>query len=247
MGAVKQVVGSTLRDDGQGLETNFVADKSAAWFAEKYKRDGLGGGHVIKLGPGNDEAAKSALEVWPGGLHVGGGITPENAPEWLATGAEKVIVTSYLFEQNALCLDRVKAMADAAGPDHLVIDLSCRKVADGYRVATNRWQTVTDTRVDAETLASLADYCSEYLVHAADVEGKCRGIDEAVVRLLGEHAPIPCTYAGGAKTIGDLERVETLSRGTVDLTFGSALDIFGGTGVKYEECVGWNRARPKRR
>lgn len=92
------------------------------------------------------------------------------------------------------------------------------------------------------TLVRLAEYCSEFLVHAADVEGLCQGIDEELVARLAEWSPIPCTYAGGAKALSDLELVQTLSGGAVDLTFGSALDIFGGSGVKYVDCVAWNAA-----
>jgi len=242
-GKVKQIVGGTLRDSGPGPAENFVAEQPAADFADRYRRDGLAGGHVIKLGPGNDDAAESALHAFPEGLQLGGGITPDNARRWLDAGASKVIVTSYLFEGDNLSRAHVEAMSKAVGPQHLVIDLSCRRVDDGWCVATNRWQTVTETRVTRDTLAELAPYCSEYLVHAADVEGKCEGIDQALVELLGEHSPLPCTYAGGGRSFADLELVERLSHGRVDLTFGSALDLFGGHGVRYADCVTWNQQR----
>ncbi len=245
-GKVKQIVGGTLRDGGEGPTTNFVSEKPPAWYAALYKSDNLRGGHVIRLGPGNDDAALDALAGWPGGLHLGGGVTAENAARWIDAGAEKVIVTSWLFTDDALDMARVEAMARAVGPSRLVIDLSCRRVDDGYRVATNRWQTVTDTPVDRETLARLASFCSEYLVHAADVEGRCRGIDAGLVALLGEGSPIPCTYAGGARSVDDLRIVDTRSGGRVDLTFGSALDIFGGALVKYSDCLAWNRERSPR-
>lgn len=242
-GKVKQIVGGSLRDHGAGPIENFVAEQPAAYFAERYRRDGLAGGHVIKLGAGNDEAALSALRAYPQGLQIGGGITPENAPRWLDAGARAVIVTSYLFEDNELSIPRVVAMSHAVGASRLVIDLSCRQVSEGWCVATNRWQTLTHTQVNAETLAALAPYCCEFLVHAADVEGKCQGIDEDLVRLLGEHSPLPCTYAGGGRAFADLELVESLSQGRVDLTFGSALDLFGGSGVHYADCVTWNHSR----
>lgn len=242
-GRVKQIVGATLRDGGPEPETNFVAEQDPAWFAELYRRDDCSGGHVIKLGPGNDGAARSALGAWPGGLQIGGGIDPENAVAWLEAGADKVIVTSWLFVEGELSMRRVERMAAAVGRERWVIDLSCRRVKEGYRVATDRWQTVTRTPVDEGTLSVLGEHCAEYLVHAADVEGRRGGIDPDLVRLLGESAPIPCTYAGGANHIRDLDTVERLSRGRVDLTFGSALDIFGGTQVAYIDCVRWNRSR----
>lgn len=241
-GQVKQIVGGTLRDDDAGLQTNFTSDLPAANFAQRYATDGLTGGHVIQLGPGNTEAAKSALAAYPGGLQLGGGVTLENAAEWLEAGASHVIVTSWLFDGGArFQRDRLKALSEAVGAKRLVVDLSCREDADGWVVAMNRWQTRTDLRISAEVLESLAKYCDEFLVHAADVEGKCSGIDEALVTFLGERCPIPCTYAGGANAFTDLQNVETLSQGRVDLTIGSALDLFGGTGVRYADCLAWNR------
>jgi phosphoribosylformimino-5-aminoimidazole carboxamide ribotide isomerase len=195
------------------------------------------------LGPGNDAAAEEALAAWPGGLQVGGGITPRNARRWIERGADKVIVTGFLFNDNYININNVKEMADTVGKEKLVIDLSCRKTESGYFVATNRWQTITTTPVNGDTLESLAAYCAEYLVHAADVEGRCRGIDETVVKLLADASPLPCTYAGGGRTIDDLDRIESLSNGRLDLTFGSALDIFGGNRVHYRACVAWNRNR----
>jgi phosphoribosylformimino-5-aminoimidazole carboxamide ribotide isomerase len=244
-GLVKQIVGGSL-DNTDAPTTNFISDNDAAWFAQRYREDGLLGGHVIMLGSGNEQSAESALAVWPGKLQIGGGITIANGLKWIERGAEKVIVTSYLFTDKQLDLEKVKAMASEVGRDHLVIDLSCRRTAQGFFVATDRWQTITDTQIDARTLETLARYCSEYLVHAADVEGKCRGIDENLVRLLGQYSPIPCTYAGGANSIDDLSLVEELSLGRVDLTFGSALDLFGGSLVRYSDCVNWNRNHLRR-
>lgn len=242
-GHVKQIVGGTLRDSGAGPTENFVSEHSAGHYGRMYKHDGLHGGHVIKLGPGNEEAAKEALAAFPGGMQLGGGVTPDAAKSWLDAGASHVIVTSYLFVDGELSMARVEEMARVVGPERLVIDLSCRRKGDGYLVATDRWQTITRTAVDARTLRDLADHCSEYLVHAADVEGKCEGIEEELVRLLGDSCPLPCTYAGGGKALDDLARVKDLSGGRVDLTFGSALDIFGGSGVKYADCLIWNRAQ----
>jgi phosphoribosylformimino-5-aminoimidazole carboxamide ribotide isomerase len=242
-GCVKQIVGGSLTDSGQGLKTNFVADRPAEWFATRYREDGLRGGHVIKLGPGNDEAARAALAAWPGGLHLGGGVTDQNAKFWLDAGAEKVIVTSWLFPQGAFSAERLAALSRAIGAERLVVDLSCRRRNEQWFVAIDRWRTITNVAISEQVLASFANHCSEFLIHAADVEGLCSGIDEELTALLGQWSPLPCTYAGGAKDISDLELVEKLSGGRVDLTFGSALDLFGGAGVAYADCLRWNRRR----
>jgi phosphoribosylformimino-5-aminoimidazole carboxamide ribotide isomerase len=246
-GTVKQIVGGTLSDSGAGMKTNFVAEQPAEWFARKYREDRLGGGHVIKLGPGNDDAARAALAAWPGELHLGGGIDIGNAAAWLDAGAGKVIVTSWLFPDARFAPERLEALSRAIGADRLVVDLSCRaRFADGRRqwlVAIDRWQRVTDFAVDQDHVELIARHCSELLVHAADIEGLCRGIDRELVQSLGEWSPLPCTYAGGGKDIADLMTVDRVSRGAVDLTFGSALDLFGGKQVKYADCVAWNRAQ----
>ena len=190
------------------------------------------------LGPGNEQAAREALAAYPQGLQVGGGINPDNALSYLEGGASHVIVTSYLFDGSRLSFDRVMRMADSVGAERLVIDVSCRRTAAGdYRVATNRWQTVTDIMVDGDLFESLRDYCAEFLVHAADVEGQCRGIDQELVVQLGGAVTRPTTYAGGAKALDDIALVQELSGGKVDLTIGSALDIFGGSGVRYEDAA----------
>ena len=240
-GKVKQIVGGTLDSVDAALETNFVADESPSYFADLYRKDALIGGHVIKLGPGNETAAHEALAAYPGGLQIGGGITSENAAEWIAAGASHVIVTSNLFDKSGQFLpENLAAIVAAVGREQLVIDLSCRRTADGWTVAMNRWQTLTDLAVTAETLDALAGSCAEFLIHAADVEGKCGGIDEELVQLLGNWGKIPITYAGGARSLEDLQLVDQLSGGKVDLTIGSALDIFGGHGVTYEACVAFN-------
>ncbi len=240
-GKVKQIVGGTLTNEG--AKTNFVSEKSADYFAELYKTHQLNGGHVIGLGPGNEKAAKLALSTWYGKLQYGGGINIDNAKEYLDAGAEKVIVTSYLFDQKQLSLDKLKALHNVVGRKQLVLDLSCRKVASGWAIATNRWQTVTSTLVNAQTLEQLSQWCSEFLIHAADVEGLQQGIDQELVRFLGQHCSIPVTYAGGANSLNDLSVVNGLSNGKVDLTIGSALDIFGGQGIGFMECVAWNQAQ----
>ena len=240
-GKVKQIVGGSLKDDGAGLRTNFVSERPASWFAELYRRDGLMGGHVIKLGPGNDAAALAALAAFPGGLHLGGGVDADNATGWLEAGASHVIVTSWVFRDGQLDWERLKNLVGVIGKQRLVLDLSCRRRGADYFVVTDRWQKFTELTVSRETLVRLADYCDEFLIHAADVEGLCRGIDSELVSKLGEWTPIPTTYAGGAKSLADLEEVTRVGNGRVDLTIGSALDIFGGTGVTYADAVEFNR------
>lgn len=237
-GRVKQIVGGTLNDEG--ASENFVSDQPADWYAARYRDDQLTGGHVIKLGPGNDEAARAALAAWPGGLQVGGGISTENAATWLDAGAAQVIVTSYLFEGTAFAPARLAALTERTGPERLIIDLSCRRDAQGWVVAMNRWQTLTDMRLTHAVLDELAPSCCEFLIHAADVEGKCQGIDQDLVRYLGEWQGRPMVYAGGARQLEDLARVNELSQGRVDLTIGSALDLFGGS-IAYADCVAWNQ------
>ncbi len=238
-GKVKQIVGGSLND--QGADTNYVSPYDAAYYADLYQDNGLTGGHVIALGPGNKEEALMALNAWPQGLQFGGGVNNENAAEFLEAGASHVIVTSYLFEGGQLSSDRLEAIKRETGTEHLVLDLSCRRTEAGWNIATDRWQTVTDTQIDKATLSELAGHCSEFLIHAADVEGLQAGIDQELVTLLGDIASIPVTYAGGARSMEDLMLVGQLSNDKVDLTIGSALDIFGGNGITLEECIAWNR------
>jgi phosphoribosylformimino-5-aminoimidazole carboxamide ribotide isomerase len=237
-GQVKQIVGGTLSDSGQSLKTNFVSDHSAGWFAELYRKDNLTGGHVIKLGPGNDTAAREALTAWPGGLQIGGGIDIGNAGEWINAGASHVIVTSCLFSTDGIFRERkLRELVQAVGADKLVLDLSCRRLGSGWAVAMNRWQTITSLRITRDTLDSLAEHCSEFLIHAADVEGLCLGIDEELVAFLGEWKGRPMTYAGGIASLKDFDRINTLSQGSMDATVGSALDIFGGESIRYADLV----------
>lgn len=240
-GKVVQIVGGTLSDSGAGVRTNFVSEKPPAWYASLYQRDRLTGGHVIALGPGNESAAREALGQWPGGLQYGGGVQAANARGWLDAGASHVIVTSWVFRDGRLEWDRLEELLRTVGRERLVLDLSCRKRGADYFVVTDRWQKFTDLVVNRATMERLAGSCAEFLVHAVDVEGLCRGVDAELVAKLSEWSPIPCTYAGGAKSLEDLELVQRLGSGRVDLTIGSALDIFGGTGVRYEDCVAFNR------
>lgn len=239
-GKVKQIVGSTLQDNGAAPQTNFETDKAASSFAELYRADGLTGGHVIMLGPGNEAAARGALTTYPGGMQIGGGITPENARDWLSIGASHVIVTSFLFRDGLLDLDRLHEMVNAVTSRRLVIDLSCRKRGDRYFVATNRWQDITQTEISKTNLEILGKFAAEFLIHAADVEGKQQGIDYELVALLAEMSPIPVTYAGGARSLDDLRQVHDTGKGRVDLTIGSALDIFGGP-LPYRDVVALDR------
>ena len=209
---------------------------------------------------GSEDSAREALKTFPGGLQIGGGINLDNARGWLDAGASHVIVTSWIFREGQIDFERLKKLVAAIGREKLVLDLSCRKKAvafgvspnpsshrrdatraSDYLVVTDRWRKFTDVKISRESLQTLANSCAEFLVHAVDVEGLCRGIDRELVEKLAEWTPIPTTYAGGAKSLADLEEVQRLGRGKIDLTIGSALDIFGGSGVRYEDAVAFNR------
>lgn len=240
-GKVVQIVGGTLGNDPAAVRTNFVSERPAAWFAELYRNDGLTGGHVIMLGTGNDVQARSALAAYPGGLQIGGGVNAINARDWLDAGASHVIVTSWVFREGKVDWERLAELVKLIGKNRLVLDLSCRQREGNYFVVTDRWQKFTDVTLSAATLEKFSESCAEFLIHAVDVEGLCRGIDAELVPKLGEWATIPVTYAGGANSLADLETVSRLGRGKVGLTIGSALDIFGGTGVRYADAVAFNR------
>ncbi|KIV99324.1 1-(5-phosphoribosyl)-5-[(5-phosphoribosylamino)methylideneamino] imidazole-4-carboxamide isomerase [Verruconis gallopava] len=244
-GQVKQIVGGTLTEKEGDLQTNYVSKHSAGYFAKLYRDRNLTGSHVIMLGPGNEDAAKEALAAWPNGLQVGGGITDKNAGLWIDCGAEKVIITSFLFPDGKFSQQRLESVLQAlnGNKERLVIDLSCRRKNDTWFVAMNKWQTITDFEVNEENIKILQAYCSEFLVHAADVEGLQQGIDHKLVEKLGQWCSIPVTYAGGGKHLEDLDVVERLSKGRVDLTIGSALDIFGGSLVRFDDCVRWNEGK----
>lgn len=247
-GKVKQIVGSTLKDlpDAAGgqveLKTNFESDKPSSWYAELYKNDSLSGGHVIMLGAddASRQTAIEALQAYPGGLHVGGGISTDNATTYLDAGASHVIVTSFVFREGRLDWDRLAALVKLVGKQRLVLDLSCRQRDGQYWVVTDRWQRFSSFALSEQSLNMLADSCDEFLVHGVDVEGMQLGIDEELVELLGRWSPIPVTYAGGARTLDDLERIREAGRGRVDVTVGSALDIFGGK-LSYADVVAWHK------
>lgn len=237
-GKVKQIVGSSLNDESpDALKTNFTADKPSSWFAKLYRADNLTGGHIIKLGPGNDEAAKEALAAWPGGMQIGGGITAENASKWLDFGASHVIVTSYVFSDGKVDRQRLDKLVGAVGKNRLVLDLSCRRRGEEYFIVTDRWQRFTDVVISPEVLDDLAASCDEFLIHAADVEGKCSGIEVELVKKLAEWSPLPTTYAGGIRDIADMELIDRIGKGKMDATVGSALDIFGGSTFAYADAV----------
>lgn len=248
-GKVKQVVGGTFDKGDDAVETNFTSTLAADYYAHLYRKDNLEGGHVIQLGAGNETAAKQALQAWPQGLQIGGGICLENATSWLEAGASAVIVTSTLFDQQGHFLpEKLANLSAEVGKERLVIDLSCRRIPSTqespeprWQVTMARWTKATSLELNQAALASLAPFCAEFLIHAADVEGRQAGMDEDLLCALGKWSPIPITYAGGANQLADLALANKLSAGKVDLTIGSALDIFGGNGVGYQDCVRWNQ------
>jgi phosphoribosylformimino-5-aminoimidazole carboxamide ribotide isomerase len=246
-GKVKQIVGGTLSEvEPVATVTNFESVESPSFYADLYWRDGLAGGHVIMLGPGNEAGARDALGVHPGWLQVGGGITPANAVPWLEAGAAKVILTSYLFENGDFSFGRLAQIRQAVGRERLVVDLSCRRQDDQYVVACNRWQTLTRLVLGPQILAQLADDCSELLIHAVDVEGRQGGVDSVLIERLADWTPLPTTYAGGVRNMADIQRVRELGRNRLDVTVGSALDLFGGRGIAYRELVELDRReRPR--
>ena len=232
-GKVKQIVGGSLTDTENQAQENFVSEQDAAFFAQFYHEAGLCGGHVILLNPESSEyyeetkrQALAALGAYPGGLQVGGGITADNAADFLEAGASHVIVTSYVFREGRINYERLKKIKDTVGKQRLVLDLSCRKTSVGYRVVTDRWQKVTEETVDESLMNRLSQYCDEFLIHAVDVEGKAEGIEEELTAMLGNWEGCSITYAGGVHSYGDLE---LLGRNRVNVTIGSALDLFGGS------------------
>ena len=234
-GKVKQIVGASLTDQGNQAKENFTASENADYYAKMYQKDGLIGGHVILLNPVYSEyyretkaQAMLALGAYPKGLQVGGGIHAENAEEFLEAGASHVIVTSYVFRDGKINWENMEKLKHAVGKENVVIDLSCRKKEDGYYIVTDRWQKFTDVKLTEDVLSELADYCDEFLIHAVDVEGKAGGIEEDIAALLGNWDGISATYAGGVSSFEDLRKLKELGRNKVDVTIGSALDLFGG-------------------
>ena len=242
-GKVKQIVGSSLADQGDFARENFVSEKDAGFYADFYKRDGLTGGHIILLNTTSSPYYKAsrqqallALGQAPGDWQIGGGINPENADTFLKAGATHVIVTSYVFKNGQIQQENLERMARTVGKEHLVLDLSCRKKEDSYFIVTDRWQKFTDVCLTANTLGELSKYCDEFLVHAVDVEGKASGPESELVKLLGAWNGIPVTYAGGIGSFDDLRQLRAAGQGHLDVTIGSALDLFGGS-LPYQDVI----------
>ena len=242
-GRVKQIVGGSLKDNGNQAEENFVSQMDGAFYANMYKKAGIRGGHIILLNPVTSEyyeatraQALLALHSYPGGLQIGGGITADNAAQFIEAGASHVIVTSYVFNNGRIDYNNLEKLVDAVGKSHLVLDLSCRKKDDSYYIVTDRWQKFTDEVITEELLDELSQYCDEFLIHAVDVEGKASGIEKELVSLLGDWGKIPLTYAGGVHSFEDLRLIKELGHNRVNVTIGSALDLFGG-GMKFEEVI----------
>ena len=243
-GKVKQIVGGSLRDTGDRAEENFVSEQDGAFYASLYKEKWLKGGHIILLNSVDSEyyqATKKqaflALNAYPGGLQLGGGVNPENAADYLAAGASHVIVTSYVFRDGHISWKNLDKMVNAVGREHLVLDLSCRKKGDSFYVVTDRWQKFTEEKVTLELMEKLGGYCDEFLIHAVDVEGKAKGVEVSLAKLLGEYEGHPVTYAGGVGSMEDIRILKKATGGSVDVTVGSALDIFGGS-IPFAELTG---------
>ena len=237
-GKVKQIVGSTLGHENVAVVENFTSQYDSSYYAKMFANDPLTGGHVNMLGHGNERAALAALQAYPGGLQVGGGITAENAKQYIDAGASHVIVTSYIFHDGLLDMERLKKLVHTVGKENLVIDLSCRKRDDKWFVVTDKWTKFSDFEVNAESIRMIEQYCDELLIHAVDVEGKRSGMQEELVRDLAQWTTIPTTYAGGVRSLEDLRKFERLGHSKLHVTIGSALDIFGGD-LRYEDVVAY--------
>lgn len=242
-GKVKQIVGGSLKDAGNMAEENFVSEQDAAFYASLYKKENIRGGHIILLNAKDSEyyeatkeQALKALAAYPGGLQVGGGITAENAKEFINAGASHVIVTSYVFKDGKINYENLGKMVQAVGKEHLVLDLSCRKKDGAYYIVTDRWQKFTKEIVSISLLNKLSVGCDEFLIHAVDVEGKSNGIETELAELLGSWGKIPVTYAGGVGSFEDLKQLKELGRNQLNVTIGSALDLFGGP-MPYEKVM----------
>ena len=242
-GKVKQIVGGSLKDEGNQAITNFASEYGADFYAKMYKRDGLTGGHIILLNSKESEyyeatkdQAVLALRTYPSGMQIGGGITAKNAKEYIEAGASHVIVTSYVFKDGEIFWDNLKSLVEVVGKEHVVLDLSCRKKEGKYYVVTDRWQTFTSVEVTPHLLDDLSKYCDEFLIHGVDVEGKSSGVELELVKLLADWNGIPITYAGGIGSMEDLEVFQEASGGKLDFTIGSALDLFGGK-IPYEKLI----------
>lgn len=242
-GTVKQIIGGSLQDQGSLARDNFVSSYDAGYYAEKYKKDGLTGGHVILLNPEGSEwyekdvwQAGLALSAYPGGMQLGGGVNLDNAERFLTMGASHVIVTSFVFRNGIVDYERLKSLSGLIGKQHLVLDLSCRYDTDGYYIVTDRWQKKTEEKLNRETIEHLAEYCDEFLVHAVDVEGKNAGIEQKVIEILADSVQRPVTYAGGIHSMEDIAFIQRAGKNKIDFTVGSALDLFGGT-IEYQKII----------
>lgn len=245
-GKVKQIVGGSLKDERDQAEENFVSERSAAFYADKFRRDNLKGGHMILLNPPSSpyfeadrQQAAEALAVWPGGLQIGGGVTADNASSYIKAGASHVVVTSYVFKDGQVQWENLEKLADAVGAGHVVLDVSCRKKDGKYYIVTDRWQKFTKVQLGEEILYWMKEYCDEFLVHGVDVEGKSAGIEEGLVEMLAGVQGIPITYAGGISSLDELERFRRVSGGRLDFTIGSALDLYGGD-IPYDEVKNYS-------
>lgn len=235
-GKVKQIVGGSLKDENNQAAENFVAQQDAAFYARLYRERRIKGGHIILLNPVESEfysatkaQAMQALQAYPGGMQVGGGIHADNVGAFLDAGASHVIVTSYVFRDGVVNYENLKRLVSLVGRQRLVLDLSCRRKGDDYYIVTDRWQRFTQEKIDISLLEQLAQYADEFLIHAVDVEGKAQGIEQDLVKILGEWGQLPVTYAGGVGSFEDLRTLQELGRGRLNVTIGSALDVFGGT------------------
>ena len=248
-GKVKQIVGGSLKDSGDQAQENFVSEQDAAFYAALYQKNKLKGGHIILLNsydsPYYEETRKqalAALQAYPGGLQVGGGITPENAGDYLNAGASHVIVTSYVFREGRIDYDRLERLVYAVGRERLVLDVSCKRVGKAYKKTdpleyfmAGKGHYLMHKETEA-LLEKLSAYCGEFLIHAVDVEGKARGIEQDLVKNLGGYTGNPVTYAGGVHSMEDLLLLKELGRNRMNVTIGSALDLFGGS-MKWKDVL----------
>lgn len=248
-GKVKQIVGGTLKDEGDFAAENFVSGQDSSFYADLYKHLGLKGGHIILLNARDSsyyedtkKQALLALDTYPGGLQAGGGITAENAKEFLDAGASHVIVTSYVFRDGRVNYDNLEKIFEVTGKDRLVLDLSCRRRDGAYYIVTDRWQKFTEERMTESLLDRLAVFADEFLVHAVDVEGRASGIERELVELLGEWNRIPVTYAGGVGSFAHLRQLKEWGQDHLNVTVGSALDLFGGT-MRFEDVLSFLREK----
>lgn len=234
-GKVKQIVGGSLKDQNDQAQENFVSQQDAAFYADFYRSKNIKGGHIILLNPSTSpyyeatrQQAFHALRAYPQGLQVGGGITCDNAEDFLQAGASHVIVTSYVFRNGNVSWENLEKIKNAVGKERLVLDLSCRKRGGEYFIVTDRWQKFTKVKITPETLKELSSYCDEFLIHAVDVEGKASGIEVPLVKLLADCENKSITYAGGVGNFEHLQQLREVGKNSIDVTVGSALDLFGG-------------------